>query len=53
MISEILLELVSSYITLLCLKYNSYFQKMHHRNKENIIENIPKTFRPLVQGIRN
>lgn len=50
-LSDILMRLVSSYNTLICLKYNEYFQKMHHRNKENIIENIPKPFRPLIHGL--
>jgi hypothetical protein len=50
-LSNIFMRLVSSYNTLICLKYNEYFQKMHHRNKENIIENIPKAFRPLIHGV--
>jgi len=50
-VSEILMRLVASYNTIICIKYNDHFQKMHHRNKENIIENIPKTFRPLIHGI--
>lgn len=50
-LSDILMRLVSSYNTLICLKYNEHFQKMHHRNKENIIENIPKPFRPLIHGV--
>jgi hypothetical protein len=50
-LSDTLMRLVSSYNTLICLKYNEHFQKMHHRNKENIIENIPKPFRPLLHGI--
>lgn len=50
-ISNSLMRLVSSYITLLCLKYNNHFIRMHHRNKENVIENIPKKFRALVNGL--
>lgn len=50
-LSDILMRLVASYNTLICLKYNEHFQKMHHRNKENIIENIPKPFRALIHGV--
>jgi hypothetical protein len=50
-VSESLMRLVSSFITLICLKYNEHFIKMHHRNKENVIENIPKRYRALVHGI--
>jgi hypothetical protein len=52
-ISETVARLVSNYNTLICLKYNGYFHKMHHRNKENIIENLPKKIRPLILGIKD
>lgn len=50
-LSGILMRLVSSYNSLLAIKYNNQYHKMHHRNKENIIETIPKKLRPLIQGI--
>jgi len=52
-ISEILMRLVSSFITLLCIKYNSHYHRMHHRNKEIIIESIPKQYRQVVYGIKD
>lgn len=51
-VSEFFIELVSLYCTLICIKYNNHFQRMHHRNKESIIENIPREFRALIQGIK-
>lgn len=50
-LSDLIMRLVSSYNSLLSMKYNSQFHKMHHRNKENITETIPKKIRPLIQGI--
>ena len=50
-VSEKLTLLVSAYISLLCIKYNAYFQKMHHKSKENIIDSIPRTIRPVIHGI--
>jgi hypothetical protein len=52
-ISDILMRLVQAYLTLLCVKYNAYFHKMHHRNKEIIIESIPKSMRQIVHGIND
>lgn len=51
-VSKYLIELVSLYNSLICIKYNNHFHRMHHRNKENIIKNIPKKFRALIQGIK-
>ena len=50
-LSNLLMKLVSSYNSLLGIKFNSQFHRMHHRNKENITETIPKKLRPLIQGI--
>lgn len=50
-ISKLVSQLVTSYITLICLKYNSYYIKMHHKSKENIIDNIDKNLRPIINGI--
>lgn len=50
-VSEMLQILVSNYSVLIGLKYKDYFSKMHHRNKENVLENIPKKYRQLLQGL--
>lgn len=52
-LSNLLMRLVSSYNSLIAIKYNHHFHKMHHRNKENIIETIPRRLRPLIQGIKD
>lgn len=49
-VSNVHLELVRNYLILLCLKYDKYFFKMHHRNRENIIVNIPKQFRSKIHS---
>lgn len=50
-LANISVGLVSAYNTLLAIKFNSYFHKMHHRNKENIMGSIKKQYRPIIQGI--
>ena len=50
-VSDTLLQLVSSYNTLIGIKYTAYFPKMHHRNRENILENVPKKYRQRLQGL--
>lgn len=50
-LSEIVMRLVSNYNILLALKYNFHFHQMHHKNRENILENIQRQFRPLILGI--
>lgn len=43
--TNILLDLVTSYLICLSFKYRDYLFCMHHRNKEIIIENLPKKIR--------
>lgn|GEM_PF-4190106 len=49
-INNYIRDLVHSYNTLLSLKYPNCFLAMHHRNKEIIIENVPKVYRRVIQG---
>ena len=49
--SSTTVNLVSSYLYLLCTKYHSLFLKMHHRNRANIISVIPRSKRPDLLGI--
>ncbi|RVU02381.1 hypothetical protein EOD41_00115 [Mucilaginibacter limnophilus] len=51
-IAQISMNLVSNYLILLCVKYGTYFHKMHHRNRENILISIPKAYRPKVLGVK-
>ncbi len=46
-----LIKLVTSYISLIVLKYNSHYFKMHHRNRENILNSIPGNIKRKIQGI--
>lgn len=47
-ITNKVLKLIPSFLFLVCNRFNSQFQKMHHRNKENIILSIKKKLRPIV-----
>lgn len=51
-IIDVVFKLIPSYLFLLCMKYNRYYSKMDYRNKESVISQIKKEFRPLIQGIR-
>lgn len=44
-------SLAKDFLYLLCIKYNAYYHKMHHRNKENIINSIDRSLRPHIIGI--
>ena len=50
-ISKINNKIISSFITLLCLKFNKEFHTIHHTNKQIIIDNIPKKYRKLIMNI--
>ncbi len=50
-ISQTIIRLIQNYVSLLCLKYSEHFHNMHHRNKENIIESVPKDLRPIIYGL--
>ena len=49
-ISDFTLGLISDYLSLLILKYNSQYHKMHYKNKAIIIDTIPKKIRPLINN---
>lgn len=50
--NDVTIKLASHFLVLICLKFNSIFHVMHHRNKENILISIPKEHRPKIQGIQ-
>jgi len=50
-ISTISLKLVSNYIDLLGLKFDSYLHNMHHRNREVLMENISRIYRREILGL--
>lgn len=50
-VNKFITSLVQDYLYLLCAKYNTHYHKMHHRNKENIIDSISKNLRPHIIGI--
>lgn len=45
---NIFISVVQNILTILCLIFNELYHKMHHRNKENIINSVPRLSRPLV-----
>ena len=45
------LDLIPCYLTLLLLKYNKQFHKFDYRNKDIIMESIPKKYRPIINNI--
>lgn len=50
-IITIFIKLIPSYITLLCIKYNVVFHKIHHRNREIILDAINRNKRPKINNI--
>ena len=51
-VCKYVLSLIPNYLTLLLLKYNSQFHKFHHRNKEIIMESIPRIHRPIINNVK-
>lgn len=47
-LADMVVKLVSTFIFLLCNKYNTHYQNMHHRNKEIILTGIKRNYRPLI-----
>lgn len=45
---NIFISVVKNILIILCLSFNDLYHKMHHRNKENIINSIPRLTRPFV-----
>lgn len=50
-VSNFSLVLISSYLTLLSLKYNEQFHSFHFKNREIIIHSIPREYRPTINNI--
>jgi len=50
-VSKMNMKLISIYLTLLCLKFNEEYHKIHHKNKQTILDNIPKKYRPKINNI--
>lgn len=47
---EVFVRTSNLMIFVLCCVFNSFFHRMHHRNKENILVSIRKSLRPTVLG---
>jgi len=50
-ISKMNMKLTSSFLTLLCFKFNAEFHGIHHKNKQIILNNILKEYRPKIMNI--
>ncbi len=50
-IITIFIKLIPCYVTLLCIKYNEVFHKIHHRNNEIILDAVNKNKRPKINNI--
>lgn len=50
-VSALVLSLLSTYINLLCLKYNAQFHRFHYKNKEIILEGVLRKNRPKINNI--
>lgn len=50
-VSNTSLLLISSYVTLLCLKFNQQYHLFHFKNKKIIISSIRKEFRQTINNI--
>lgn len=45
---DLFLSVVKNILAILCIYFNKLYHKMHHRNKENIINSLPTAIRPNV-----
>jgi len=50
-VSDFSLVLISSYLTLLSLKYNEQFHGFHYKNRKIIINSIPRQYRLMINNI--
>ena len=50
-VSDFSLSLISSYLTLLSLKYNEQFHAFHFKNRKIIINSIQRDYRPIINNI--
>lgn len=46
--SDIFINVTKNILFLKCSIFNQIYHKMHHKNRENIINSIPKTLRPTI-----
>ncbi len=49
-VSKMNKRLISTFLTLLCLKFNNEYHKIHHKNKQIILDNILKKYRPSIMN---
>jgi len=45
---DIFISIVKDILVILCISFNELYHKMHHRNKENILNSLPKATRQAV-----
>lgn len=50
-VSKMSMKLVAAFLTLLCLKFSEAYHQIHHKNKQTILDNIPKKYRPKINNI--
>ena len=50
-LSVSIIELISEYITLLSIKYNSQFHIFHYENKKIILSSVKKNHKPIINNI--
>lgn len=50
-LSSLITELISEYITLLCIKYNNQFHVFHYENKKIILNSVKKAYKPTINNI--
>lgn len=50
-VSKINANIVSSFLTLLCVKFNSEYHEIHYTNKQIILNSIPKKYKKLIMNI--
>jgi hypothetical protein len=49
--AEIIIRVIKNLIASLCLIFNKFFHKMHHKNKENVLISIANNIKPVIHGI--
>lgn len=46
---DLFVSTVQHILLILCLTFNKIYHSMHHRNKENILNSIPKSYKRFIQ----
>lgn len=49
--SEHVVFIAARLLVALCLRFNSGFHAMHHRNKETVLQGVPSNYKRLIQNI--